>query len=476
MNISIQHKDDLNATITIQVDKTDYAPLVEKAMKSLQRKAQIPGFRPGKVPMGMIQKMYGTSVLIDEVNRFTSDALNQFIDEQKLQVLGQPVLNEETEVTDWNTSQNFTFLFDIGLSPKVELNISKKDTFTKYVPKIDDELIDKEVERSRDRYANQTTAETVADNDIVTVVGTEQGENGQALDGGISKEFTVLTSSIKNESVKNQFIGKNIGAVVVADLFEVFDNNTTEIATVLGISKETVNDLNKLFSFEIKEIKRNERAELNQELFDKAYGENAVNSLEEYRAKIREELEQFYAAEADHALEHELYDSLKGKHSIELPDAFLKRWLLNRYADKFNQDNIDEKYLPEAAYLRSTLFQEAVITANNIQVTDEDLLAASVTYTKRMFFGYNLNIPVSDYLTQYAQEQLKDNNYRSRMLNMAIEAKVLAALKEMVTIKVEELPVDDFFKKMREHSEKHHNHDHAHEHEHDHEHEEAHSH
>ncbi|HLP32637.1 MAG TPA: hypothetical protein VK202_04135, partial [Bacteroidia bacterium] len=157
------------------------------------------------------------------------------------------------------------------------------------------------------------------------------------------------------------------------------------------------------------------------------------------------------------------------------PDAFLKRWLLSRYADKFTPETIDEKYGPEAAYLRSTLFQEAVISANGIQVNEEDLLAASVNYTKRMFFGYNLNIPVSDYLTQYAQEQLKDNNYRSRMLNMAIETKVLAALKDMVTINVEELPVDDFFKKMREHSDKHH-HNHEHEQDHDHAHEEAHSH
>lgn len=475
MNISIQHKDSLNATITIQVDKTDYTPLVEKAMKNYQRKAQVPGFRPGKVPMGMIQKMYGTSVLIDEVNRFTSDALNTFIDENKLEVLGQPVLNEETEVTDWNTSQNFTFLFDIGLSPKFDLDITKKDIFTKYIPKIDEELIDKEVERSRDRYANQTTAEVVGDNDIITVIGTELDENGKVLEGGVNKEFTVLTSAIKNEAVKNQFIGQKNGATVVADLFEVFDNNATEISTVLGVSKETVNDLNKQFSFEIKEIKRQEKAELNQELFDKAYGENAVKSIEEYRNKIREELEQFYAAEADHALEHELYDTIKSKHHIELPDAFLKRWLLSRYADKFTPETIDEKYAPEAAYLRSTLFQEAVISANGIQVNEEDLLAASVNYTKRMFFGYNLNIPVSDYLTQYAQEQLKDNNYRSRMLNMAIETKVLAALKDMVTINVEELQVDDFFKKMREHSDKHH-HNHEHEHDHDHAHEEAHSH
>lgn len=479
MNISIDHKDDLNAVITVNVDKNDYAPRVEKALKNYQKRANIPGFRPGKAPMGMIQKMYGSAVLVDEVNNFTSDALNNYLKENALEVLGQPVLSTDNENYDWTTTEDFEFRFDIGLSPKFDLNISKNDYFVKHVPAIDEDLVSKEVERSRQRYGNQVSAEIAEANDMLTIEAKELTDEKTVLEGGVQAEFPILLSAIKHEATQKAFIGQKTGATVTADIFEVFDHNGTEISTVLKINKETVNDLHKTFSFEVKEIKRQESAVMNQEFFDKVYGENAVKTEEEFRAKVKEELKQFYASEADHALEHELFDALLAKHSISLPDSFLKRWLMDRHPDKFTSDNVDSKYEPEAKYLRSTLFQEKVIANQELKIEDQDLLNASVNYTKRMFFGYNMNIPVSDYLETYAKEQLKDQNYRSRMLNMAIETKVINALKNMVTIEEKELPIDDFFKKMKEHSDRHHQqHEHAHEHEHEHEHshEGAHSH
>ncbi len=471
MNISIDHKDDLNAVLTVNVTKTDYAPRVEKALKNYQKRANIPGFRPGKAPMGMIQKMYGSAVLVDEVNNFTSEVLNNYLKENALEILGQPVLSADNENYDWTVTEDFKFRFDIGLSPKFDLNISKNDYFVKHVPTIDEDLISKEVERSRQRYGNQVSVDIAEANDILTVDAKELNEEGTFWEGGVQAEFPILLSAIKHEATQKTFLGQKSGALVTADIFEVFDNNTTEISTVLKISKETVTDLHRLFSFTVIEIKRQELAEMNQEFFDKVYGENSVKTEGEFRAKVKEELKQFYASEADHALEHELFDAMLAKHSISLPDSFLKRWLIDRHPDKFTPDTVDNKYEPEAKYLRSTLFQEKVIADQGLKIEDPDLLNASVNYTKRMFFGYNMNIPVSDYLETYAKEQLKDQNYRSRMLNMAIETKVINALKNMVTIEEKELLIDDFFKKMKEHSNLHHQqHEHVHNHEHQHEH------
>lgn len=473
MNISLNYHDDLNATMTVSVEKADYAGHVEKALKNYQKKANIPGFRPGKAPLGMIQKMYGTSVLVDEVNNYTSEAINKYIDENKLEVLGQPVLSDDSEQADWSSAGDFTFRFDIGIAPKFELNMGSSDRFVLYKPAISADMLEKEIARVQQRYGNQTEGSQVEDNDIIQVKATELGENGEALEAGVSADSSVLVSHINDEATKKLFLGQSTGAKVKANVFDVFNHDEAEISTAFNISKQTVADLGKMFEFEITAIKRQEPAPLGQELFDKIYGPGKIEGEEAFRNKIREELQQYYMAEANHALEHDMYQTLQDKHFIPLPDAFLKRWLISRHPDKFNADNIDQKYIPEAAYLRSTLFQEKIISSQGLKIEEEDLLNASLAYTKRMFFGYNMNMDISDYLLNYAKEQLKDNNYRSRMINMAIETKVINTMKTLVNIEEQELSMEEFKEKMREHNEKHHA-QHAHEHSHEEEHEHSH--
>lgn len=474
MNINFEQKDELNATISITVEKSDYAESVDKALKTYQRKAVIPGFRPGKTPMSIVQKMYGTGVLLEEVNKLASQGISKYLEENKIDVLGQPTLAENNEDYDWTTAQDFNFKFDIGVAPKFDLQISPSDKFKRYIVNVDDKMIDEEITRVRQRYGSTGESEVSGQNDIIYATATELNSDGTALEGGVSSEISVLISVIKEDQLKSTLMGLKIGDEVNTDIFKLFDGNETEISTVLKINKETVHDLNKDFKLKIDGIKSFAPAELNQELFDKIYGAGSVTNEDEFRNKIKEELENFYKGESEHKLEHEMFDELAAKHNIKLPDTFLKKWLMDRHPDKFNPENVDKNYIPEANYLKNSLFQDKIIAANNIEINEEDLKAASLDYTKRMFFGYNLNVPAGDYLDKISEENLKDNNYRSKILNAAIVKRVNEALKSMVTVEEVQISSEEFFKMMEEHrAMHHHNHDHDHGdevHEHEHEH------
>lgn len=457
MNVTFDKKDALNGTISVNISNADYAKEIDNKLKDYQKRANIPGFRPGMAPKGMIEKMYGTTVLLEAINSAASKGLFDYIEEHKLNILGQPVLTEDTKVDELKKGNDYTFKFDIGLAPEFDLNISEKDVFTKLKVTIDDKQIDEEVERMQKRFGNLTEVETTTEDDIVYTTMAELDDDGNVIEGGVYSDSTpVLIQSIKNEAIKNEFLGSTKGKSFDVNVFDLFDNNETEISHALNINKLTVGDISKNFRVTVKEIKRNEKAELNQELFDKVYGPGNVTSEAEMRERIKSELENYFSGQADHLLEHEMSDALVAKQNIELPDAFLKRWLIDRHADKFNMENVDENYGNEARYLKNHLFEEKVLSTAGVKVEESDIKAAALNYTRSMFGAYGTNGLSDEMLESMIEPSMKKEDYRSRMINLAVSQKVRDIIKSKVTIEEKPVSSEEFFKLVAEHNENHH--------------------
>src|SRR5574343_873068 len=277
MNVTFDKKDALNGTISVNITGADYATEIDSKLKDLQKRGNIPGFRPGMAPKGMIEKMYGTTVLLEAINSTASKGLFDYIEENKLNSWGQPVLTEDTKVDELVKGHEYTFKFDIGLAPEFTLNMSTADVYTKYKVVVDEKQIDEEVDRLQRRTGNLIEVESTTEEDIVYTTMAELDENGNVVEGGVYSDSTpVLIQSIKNEAIKNEFLGSTKAKSFDVNIFDLFDNDQTEISHALNINKLTVGDINKNFRVTVKEIKRNEKAELNQDLFDKVYGPGVV--------------------------------------------------------------------------------------------------------------------------------------------------------------------------------------------------------
>lgn len=461
MNVTIEQKDALNATIAVNLSSADYAPEIDQKLKAYQKKSNIPGFRPGAAPKSMIEKMFGNTVLLEAVNAAASKGLFDYIDSEKLNILGQPVLTEDSKIDELSKTADYTFKFDIGLAPQFELNISDKDVFTRYEVAITDAMINDEVERMQRRFGTLTEEEVATDADIVYTKMNELDENGNVIEGGVSNDSVpVLISTIKNEAIKNEFLGATKGKEFDVNVFDLFDNSDTEISHALGINKLTVGDISKNFKVTINEIKRNGLAEINKELFDKAYSDGSVNTLDELKERLRTELQAYFGGQADHLFEHELIDSLVAKQNITLPDAFLKRWLMDRHADKFTADNVDHNYEHEAQYLRNHLFEEKVLSGAGVKVEEADIKAAALNYTRSMFGAYGNSGLNDELLESIVGPSLQKEDYRSKMINLAVSQKVREVLKSKVSVATQEVSSEEFFKIVAEHNEKHHQHNH----------------
>ncbi len=461
MNVTFEKKDDLNGTISVKISTEDYLANYDKRLRDYSKKANIPGFRAGHAPKSMIEKMVGNNLLLEEINTLASKGLFDYIEENKLNVLGQPVMNDDTKIDELTKTAEYTFSFDIGLSPEIELNISAADTFTKYTVEVTPEMIDDEVERMTKRFGNLVDVDVVGENDMVYVGLTELLESGEALEGGVDAESVpVAVNTITNEEIKAKVLAAKKGDTFTVNIFGLFNNDEGEMSHALGVQKQTIGDLSPDFKLELKEIKHTEKAELNQELFDKLYGENTITSEEELREKLKAEILGYFDQQAQHLLEHELFDHLVAKHNITLPDAFLKRWLIDRHADKFNQDNIEEGYIPEANYLKNHILEEKILLSAGIKIDEADIRDAAFAYTKNMFGAYG-NQGISDeVMMSIVEPQLKKEDFRSRMINVAARTKVNEYILNTVTIETKAVPTEEFNQIISQHNNKHH---HSHE-------------
>ena len=451
MNVSLKNNDAVSGIVKLEIVKADYAEQVEKSLRNLRKNANVPGFRKGMVPMGMIKKMYGKHVLVEEVNKLVSENLFKYIRENNVRILGEPMPNEtEQKELNFDTQEDFEFCFDVALAPEINIELSKNDKISFYEVTIDDEMLDNQVNAYRANLGTYEKVDNVEEKDLVKGTVAEL-ENGQPKEGGIVVEGAVLMPSyVKNEEEKAKFIGANVNAVVVFNPNKAYEGNEAEIASFLKIEKEKVAETTADFSFEIKEVTRHKDAELNQELFDKVFGEDQVKSEEEFKNKIREALAEQFTPQSDFKFLTDTRDMLVERAGeLNFADDLIKRWLLAANENN-TKEKIEEDYPQILQDLKYQLIKDSLVKKNNITVEDADIEQFAKRVAKAQFAQYGMLSVPEDVLANYAKDMLKNKQTLQNIIDRAVEEKLAAWLKEQVELEVKQVSADEFNKLFEE--------------------------
>jgi trigger factor len=459
VNISVDKLDDLNSTVIIELQKADYQEKLEKELRRAQKTVAIKGFRPGKAPMGMVQRMYGKSILAEEIQQAASEALNNYIRDNKLDILGYPISSERiASDIDIEGKEDFKFAFDLGLAPAFELNLSSKDSLTQFDIQVSDKEIDEDIEYARKRYGKMEDVDTADTEDIIYCTLTELNDDSEVFEGGISeKPASLVAGMVEDEALKHSLIGVSKGATMHVNIFQLFNNNDTVISNTLGIPKEGVSDLHMNFNLVVTEIKRRTVAELNEDYYKEVFGpEDFPKNEEEYRARIKSNLENYYKNEADLWIDHQIGHLVLEKHAFSLPDVFLKRWLVSTKPDQYNAENIEEKYAQESAALKRRLVIDKIAEAAAIEPTEADIREEARLYFLGMYRQYGLTMmPDDNFLDNSINQRLGDREFVQQMADRVIYRKAYDHAKTLVGIKAEKISVEDYFKHVNTHKHEH---------------------
>jgi trigger factor len=446
MNITRENIDDLNAVLKVKINKPDYEDKVETVLKDYRKKATIKGFRPGMVPIGLIKKMYGRAVLIDEINKVVTDNIQKYIEDEKLEILGDPIpKTDEQEKIDFETQEDFTFSFELGLSPAIELILSKKNKVSQYEIIIDEKMKSDYLENYTRRYGELRKADLTEQKDVIKGKIEAADDMGNALPEGPAVEDTSIgIDIIKDGDIKKEFLGKSIGESVVFNLKKAFPNDT-EIAGILHKKKEEVADLPEEYKFTINDISRFYPAEVGKELFDRIFGEGVVNSEEEFMKKIEEEIAANLKRESDFKLMMDIKNLAMEKTDFQLPEEFLKRWLL-RVNEKSTEEQIDKEFDSFRKDLKWQLIRNKVARDNEIKISEEELQKEAENITRYQFQQYGLFYATGEQITNYAKETLKREEDAKRIADKILEEKVILILKELVKLENKDVTVEEFNK------------------------------
>ena len=448
MNVSLQNIDKVSAMLTVKMEKEDYQARVEKALKSFRQKANMPGFRPGMVPMGLIKKQYGSAILAEEVNKLLQDKVYEYLKENKVNMLGEPLPNEEKQApVDFAKDETFEFVFDIALAPEFEANLDTNDTVDYYEIDVNDELVERQVKMYAQRGGNYETVQEYADGDMLKGLIAELDENNNVKEGGIQVEHAVMMPSyMKNDAQKTIFAAAKVNDVLTFNPFEAFDGSEAEIASLLKIEKEAVANTKGNFSFQVEEITHFVPGELNQALFDNVFGEGVVKSEEEFRNKIKGELAEQFKNDSNYKFLIDVREYLVKKNGkLEFPDALLKRIMLLNNQEK-GEAFVAENYDRSIEELTWHLIKEKLVAANEIKVENNDIMDMAKEVTRIQFAQYGmLNVP-EEMLDNYAKEMLKRKESIDQLVNRCVESKLAKALKDKVNLNTKTVSVEDFNK------------------------------
>jgi len=447
MNITRENIDNLNVVLNVKIEKQDYEQKVADALNDYKKKARIDGFRPGKVPLGLINKLYRKPVLAEEINKIISGSLSDYLVNEKLKVLGEPLPHiEDRQPIDFDTDETFEFKFDLGLAPEFEVKVSHKDKVPFYKIIVDDSITGKYVESYSQRFGSFESVETPAEKDIVKGEITQLDENNMPLEAGFHVDDAMLnTEFIQDPEFKERLLQVKKGDTLIADLKKAYPNDS-EVAGLLKTDKAKVENLKGNFNILVKDIMRFKKAEVNQELFDKVYGPGNVKSVEEFRAKISEEAEMHLKEDSEYKFRIDVKDMLMKKLKISLPEVFLKRWLLAINEGKFTREQIDADYSKFEEDLKWQLLKDKILEENNIQVTEDDLKQISRDIARMQFRQYGMNDVPEEHLEKFAERMLQQEEDRNNIKSKAVERKVIDFVKGVVKVDEKEISTDKFNK------------------------------
>ena len=438
MNITRENVDALNAVVKVDIAKEDYIAKVEKILTDYRKNANIPGFRKGHVPMGMVKKQYGKAVLVDEVNKLLQDALNKYLTEEKLDVLGQPLPKPQDNI-DWD-SEAFSFEFELGLAPEFEVSLNSKKPIDQYIIIADDKMIDEQVERIQKQYGKLISqTEVDADSNIVGVFKNEER--------GIENTVTLSLDKIKSKAAQKQLTGSKVGDVITMNTKGLYEDEH-DLMHALRIGHDEVHGLAIDVTFTITEINKSELADLDQELFDKLFGKDNVTSVTELKAKIKEDAEKQFKQQADQKLLNDVTEYLVENTKFDLPAAFLQKWMQTAGEKPMNSDEAREEYEKSEKSLRYQLIEGKIISDNNIQVTLEDIKSHAREMIRIQMAQFGQLNPTDKELDDIAARILSNQEEARRISEQLINQKLIALYKEKANLKVKEMTYEEFVKEV----------------------------
>jgi trigger factor len=445
MNITRQEVDAQNAVVIVNIAPADYQGKVNASLEKYRKTAKIPGFRPGNIPMAIIQKQVGKTVLAEELNKLTNDALYRYISEEKLEILGNPIPKAENGMAgNFDQPENFEFSFEIGYSPSFELPINAKSKFDYATVKIDKDLINKQVEDLRRRYGKLVSSDTVGDRDMVMGKFEEKDADGSVKENGISHSSTISMEFLENKDGIKALKGKKVNEVIDLDPRNV-SKDDKDCASLLGITEEQVAELSANFQFTIADVKRMEMADLNEELYAKLFADE-VKTEEELHARISVDLERMFSEDTDRIFTRNVYNHLVNETKMTFPETFLKRWIRVSSEKPVTEEDIEVEFDAYLKSLKWQLIQTRIFKDNNIQLTNQEVM----DFTKSLLIGnytqYGLPAPDDQELTETAVRLLQNKEQVNGIYDRLAEQKLTEFFKTAVNLVKKEVKYDDFIK------------------------------
>lgn len=446
MNIVRKDLDQSNAMVTLSIEKVDYAEKVDKTLRDYRKKANIPGFRPGMVPVGLVKKMYGKAVLAEEINKLVSDGLYGYIRDNNINILGEPLPNQtEQKQIDFETQEVFEFVFDLGIAPEFEVELTKKDKVAFYNITVSEEMIDNQVKSYTGRYGKYIQEDSVEEKDML------KGELLEMADGKVNEEglkvqdATMTIAYMKDADQKALFAGAKKGDLITFNPAKAYVEEA-EISSLLKISKDEAKTIDADFQLKIESITRYHESEIDQELFDKVYGEGVVSSVEEFRAKIKENIQENLTSDSEYKFGVDAQEMLIAKYnSLPFPDTFLKRWVLSSN-ENLTAEKLDEDYSKMIADLTWHLVKDKLAKANDVKVEKEDVEEFAKKMAKAQFAQYGMIGMDDEIIANYAKDMLKKEDTLKNIVDKVAEEKVFAVVKGGVKLETKEVSIDEFNK------------------------------
>lgn len=442
MNISKKDINALNAELSITLTPADYETKVDNAIKKVQKQAAMPGFRPGKVPVGLIKKQHGKSILVDEINKILNEALYNYINENKIEILGNPMPKEDSTI-DFDNQTEWTFNYELGLSPQFDVKLDNSQSFVYNTVKIDDELVEKYLKDVKRNYGKPSNPEVAEAKDVLYIDIVELDADNNVVAGGIFKSTSIGIDRLKNEAAKAKLTGAKKEDKIIINANELYDS-AVDKSISLGIDKEVAEKFDANLQLTVRNIARMEDAELNQELFDKLYGAGNINSLEEFKEKIKSELALMFAQDTDRKFVETVEKTLVEKLNIALPDDFLKRWLMAVNEKPLTKEQLEAEYPAYAKSMQWKLIENKIIKNNNIAVSIDEAKEEAASYVRSQFARYG-QVPEDKEVLKIVDGILGKQEEAQKIFEALYSKKVLDVLKTTCKLDTKEVSYNEFF-------------------------------
>ncbi len=449
MDIIKEQVDSLNAVIKIKLTPEDYQSQVDKSLKEYSKKVSLPGFRPGKVPSGMVKKMHGKSILIEEINKILSNSLHNYISENKIEILGNPLPKEsEAAKIDWDNQKNMEFSYDLGLSPQFNIEIDANHQFESYIIKTDDVLVQTQVDNFAKRYGKVSVPAESGLDDLIHADFVELGADNSPVEEGVHKASSILINAVKDEETRNKLIGLKIGDKLIVEPTKLSDNEV-DLAAMLGVNKDQLSNVSSKFEITVKELSHLKPAELNQELFDKVFGDGNVKTEQEFKERVKTELQSQYDEITEGKLLNDVADYLIENLKIILPDEFLKKWMVAVSEKPVTLEQISTEYDNYSKGLRWQLIENKIIKENAIKVSVEDVKEYAAKSLKGYYSRYGIwNVNPAE-LEAMVGNMLKDKEELKRLYERVYDLKILEVFKKQYKLKSKELTYEEYLNEIQ---------------------------